>query len=244
MTTPFIAHETLLECPHCDRVFDSQSLRYWVPKGCNVAWDVLVYVGRSLFQRHHSIERLRKQLLTRNVELSSSELEYLGHKFITYLALAHRQASPRINQAMQQAGGYILHLDATHEADAPALMTGMDSLSKFVLANVKIPSERADHIIPFLEKLRNDYGEPVACVHDMGKAICSAVADVFPNSRDFICHFHFLRDIGKDLMEPCYRQLRSCLRKHAATTKFNALGEHYLFLENPLFSPSIAFTMV
>ena len=223
MTTTFIAHETLLECPRCDRIFDSQALRYLVPKRCNVAWDVLVYVGRSLFEQHHGIEQLRKQLLTRNVVLSSSELEYLGHKFIIYLALAHRQATPRINQALQQAGGYILHLDATHEADAPALMTGMDSLSKFVLANVKLPSERADHIIPFLEKLRSDYGEPAACVHDMGKAICSAIADVFPNSRDYICHFHFLRDIGKDLIEPCYRQLRSCLRKHAATTKFNAL---------------------
>ena len=40
---------------------------------------------------------------------------------------------------MTLAGGYVLHLDATHEGDAPALMTGMDSLSEIVLANVKIP---------------------------------------------------------------------------------------------------------
>ena len=67
-------------------------------------------------------------------------------KFITYLALAHHQATPRIEQAMRRSGGYILHLDATHEADAPALMSGMDGLSQIVLANVKIPSEHADHI--------------------------------------------------------------------------------------------------
>ncbi|WP_459904001.1 transposase, partial [Desulfosarcina cetonica] len=87
----------------------------------------------------------------------------------------------------------------------------------------KLPSERSEYIIPFLKRLRRDYGEPIACVHDMGTGILKAVAAVFPNSRDFICHFHFLRDVGKDLIEPCYSKLRSCLRTHAATTKFSAL---------------------
>ena len=223
MTTPFIAHETVLKCPQCRHVFYSEALRRMVPNRCNVAWDVLVFVGRSLFEHHHNVEQIRKALLARNVALCASQVDYLGRKFITYLAISHRQATPRINRALQQAGGYILHMDATHEADAPALMTGMDSLSKFVLGNVKLPSERSDYIIPFLQQLRSNYGEPIACVHDMGTGILKAVAQVFPNSRDFICHFHFLRDVGKDLIEPSYRQLRSCLRKHAATTELNAL---------------------
>lgn len=223
MTTPFIAHETLLICPECQRTFQAEDLRRLVPSRCNVAWDVLVFVGRSLFERHRTVAQIRQALLDRNVSLCPSEVEYLGRKFIAYLAIAHRQATPKINRALQRNGGYILHLDATHEADAPALMTGLDSLSEFVLGNVKIPSERADRIIPFLRKLRGDYGSPVACVHDMGTGICKAVDEVFPGSRDFICHFHFLRDAGKDLIEPAYAQLRACLRKHAATSKLNAL---------------------
>ena len=236
MTTPFIAHETLLTCPQCRQVYYCDALRRLVPGRCNVAWDVLVFVGRSLFERHQNVEQVHQALLARNIALCPSEVDYLGRKFITYLAIAHRRATPRINRALQLAGGYILHLDATHEADAPALMTGLDSLSEFVLGNVKLPSEHADYIIPFLKQLRSNYGEPIACVHDMGAGILKAVAEVFPNSRDFICHFHFLRDVGKDLIEPSYRQLRSCLRKHAATTRLNALvrevrqhlGEHSL----------------
>ena len=223
MTTPFTAHETVLECPRCGSLFHSEALRCLVPRCCNVAWDVLVFVGRALFEQHQNIERVRQGLLARHVDLCASEIEYLGQKFITYLAIAHRRATPRINRAMQRSGGYILHLDATHEADSPALMTGLDSLSQFVLANVKLPSERSEYIVPFLKRLRSDYGEPIACVHDMGTGILKAVAEVFPNCRDFICHFHFLRDVGKDLIEPCYRKLRSCLRAHAATTKLNAL---------------------
>lgn len=204
MTTPFIAHETVLECPQCQRIFSSDDLRRIVPSRCNVAWDVLVFVGRSLFEHHRSVGQVRKALLARNVDLCASEVDYLGRKFITYLALAHRQATPRITRALKMAGGYILHLDATHEAEAPALMTGLDSLSEFVLGNVKLPSEGSDYVIEFLQQLRSDYGAPIACVHDMGTGICKAVAEVFPDTRDFVCHFHFLRDVGKDLIKPSY----------------------------------------
>ena len=223
MTGPFISHETVLYCKQCSRVFTSQALTRLVGKYCNVGWDVVVFVGRSLYQRHRTTDQVRRELQTRNVRLSLSEIEYLGRKFIIYLALAHRDAAPRIEQAMRRRGGYILHLDATHEGDAPALMSGMDGLSRIVLANVKIPSEHSDHIAKFLRQLKKDYGDPVACVHDMGTGICKAVVLVFPDVRDFVCHFHFLRDLGKDLLGPAYDQLRKVLRKHAATTTLSGL---------------------
>ncbi|NQU14799.1 MAG: transposase [Desulfobacteraceae bacterium] len=191
LTGPFFAHETLLQCPACSRVFDSDTLSRIVPSRCNVAYDVMVFVGRALFLRHRSTEEVRTELVTRNVRLCASEVNYLGRKFISFLAMAHRQATPRIRWRMTRAGGYVLHLDATHEGDAPALMTGLDGLSKIVLANVKVPSESSAHISPFLRELQGAYGTPRACVHDMGTGLCKAVAEVFPNTPDFICHFHF-----------------------------------------------------
>jgi hypothetical protein len=223
MTGPFVAHETVLYCKQCGRVFTSQALARLAARFCNVGWDVLVFVGKSLYQRQQTTEQVRCELQTRNVRLSSSEIEYLGRKFITCLAFAHRQATPRIDQAMRRRGGYILHLDATHDGDAPALMSSMDGLSRIVLANVKIPSEHSDHIARFLRQLKKDYGDPIACVHDMGTGICKAVALVFPDARDFVCHFHFLRDVGKDLLDPAYDQLRKVLREHAATTTLSCL---------------------
>ncbi len=47
------------------------------------------------------------------------------------------------------------------------------------------------------------------------------VSKVFPNTKDFICHFHFLRDVGKDFLEPAYGRLRKRLRKHATSTALN-----------------------
>ena len=223
MNGPFIAHETVYECRSCSRVSHSEELLRLAPSRCNVAYDVLVFVGEALFRRHQTTHEVRVGLLARNIRLSNSAIAYLGRKFITFLAAAHHRATPKIRKAMKLSGGYILHLDATHEGDAPALMTGMDSLSKIVLANVKLPSEHADHIIPFLRKVLDDYGTPNACVHDMGTGISKAVAEVFPDTKDIICHFHFLRDIGKDFLEPAYAQLRNRLRSHAITSRLRAL---------------------
>jgi hypothetical protein len=220
---PFIARETVAQCCGCSRPFHSESLLGFVASRCNVAYDVLVFVEEALFRRHRTSLEVRAELIARNVRLSVSEIEYPGRKFITYLAVAHKMAAPRIRQAMEIAGGYVLHLDATHDGDAPVLMAGIDGLSEIVLANVKLPSERTDHIVPFLRKLHTDYGTPRACVHDMGTGICKAVAEVFPGVRDFICHFHFLRDIGKDYLEPAYTQLRKRLRSHATSSRLHAL---------------------
>ncbi len=50
------------------------------------------------------------------------------------------------------------------------------------------------------------------------------MAEVFPDRPDFICHFHFLRDIGKDFLDPVYRELRKCLRKHSISSRLRALA--------------------
>jgi hypothetical protein len=90
----------------------------------------------------------------------------------------------------------------------------MDGLSKIVLNNVKIPTENACQLIPFLHQIKQDYGNPIALVHDMGVAILNAVKEVFPGLPDYICHFHFLKDIGKDLFGHDYSTIRRHLKTH------------------------------
>jgi hypothetical protein len=84
------------------------------------------------------------------------------------------------------------------------LMSSLDSLSEIVLGNVKVPSEKTEQIVPFLEEIKRRFGVPLAVVHDMGRGILAAVQRVFPGVPDFVCHFHFLRDVGKDLLEADY----------------------------------------
>ena len=76
---------------------------------------------------------------------------------------------------------------------------------------------QGEHIAPFLERIKNTFGLPLALVRDMGKGILKAVKQVFPDVPDYVCHFHFLRDIGKDFLGGEYDTLRRQLRKHGIT---------------------------
>lgn len=48
-----------------------------------------------------------------------------------------------------QNGGYILHIDGTSEGASPRLITAIDQVTNFVLANVKVPSEKAEQVTPY-----------------------------------------------------------------------------------------------
>ncbi len=215
------AHETLLCCGHCQNptVYSSSDLSQLVAPGCTVGYDVLVWAGQALFLNHRRAEDIVAELAARHVHLSPSEVGYLGKKFVVYLALAHRQAAPQLQAAMRAQGGYILHLDGTCEGGGPMLMGSLDSLSQFVLSGVKVPSEKGEQLIPFLQDIKVRYGVPLGAVHDMGAGILAAVKEVFPGVPDFICHFHFLRDLGKDLLESDYEAIRQRLRKHGLSEK-------------------------
>jgi hypothetical protein len=221
---PLRAKETVLQSRADGKIYTCQDLKALTPQRCTFGYDVIVYVGYALFVHCRSEQEIIKELAAKNISISDREISFLGKKFVIYLAVAHRESRQQIRKAMERRGGYILHLDGTCEADSPHLFSGLDGIAELVLENVKLPSERADLIIPFLRQIKRQYGDPIALVHDMGKAILSAVETVFPGKPDFICHFHFLRDIGKDLLEDEYQRIRNRLKQHRIRSSLRQLA--------------------
>lgn len=210
----FRAMETILECPYDGAVFKSELLRSLVPFRCTFGFDVIEYVGMALFVHCRNNQEIIKELAEANVFISEREISYLGRKFIVYLALSHQESREQLRNLMAKRGGYILHVDGTCEGDSPHLFSGLDGISELVLNNIKIPSEKKELLIPFFHRIKEQYGNPIALVHDMGVGILAAIEEVFPNLADFICHFHFLRDIGKDLLVKDYQNIIKRLRNH------------------------------
>jgi hypothetical protein len=210
----FNAKETVLECPNDHAVFPSSLLRSLVPAQCTYGFDVIEEAGKALFVRCRNEREIMRDLAAKNVCISEREIGYLARKFVVYLALAHRGSREQLTSAMMKRGGYILHVDGTCEGDSPNLFCGIDGISEIVLGSVKIPSERKELLVPFFRSIKQQYGNPIALVHDMGVGIVAAVEEVFPGIPDFICHFHFLRDVGKDLLLEGYQNIIKQLRKH------------------------------
>ncbi len=226
------AHRSFMYCPDCECVFPSEDFEKWVPPYANVGYDVMVLTGRLLLCEHHTINETVLELKKRNVHISSSQVAYLAQRFIIYLSILHQQSASLLKMHIIEKGGYILHVDGTCDGDSPHLVSAIDEVSNFVLANVKVPGESKDQLVGFLKEIKEQYGDPLAVRSDMGRGLLTGIAEVFPGVPHFICHFHFLRDIGKDLLEKEYALIRNKLKKHKISAKLRyRMG--YEFGDNP-----------
>lgn len=225
----FKAYHTVLYCSHHPElgVWWSDELAQLVPDNSNVAYNVIVTVGKLRFMENRQVDEIQKILFNKHgVDISVSEIEILIDKFIFYLAAVHQQSIPLIREQIKAQGGYILHIDATCEGDSPKLLSSVDSVSGFVLYSAKISSENKDEIAAFLQQIYLYFGRPHAVVSDMSQAIQAAVAEVFGDIPHYICHFHFLAAIGKLLFEKEHDALRKALSQAGISGKLKAFSKH------------------
>jgi len=171
-------------------------------------------VGESFFLDSRDNEHIVSSLREKNISVSTSEVSYLAKKFILYLAVLHKKVYKKTRSFLSMNGGYILHMDGTNEGESPHLISVLDGITEIVLDNMKVPSENADDLIPFLQSIKAAFGVPVAVVSDMGKGILAAIRVVFRNVAVFICHFHFLKNVGKDLFGEENDSIRKILDKY------------------------------
>jgi hypothetical protein len=216
---PFTANETLLYCSNCSNqpILRSEALARQVAPGAIFAYDIMVYIGLAKYQRFRTTDEVVTELVTRNVCISPSEVHVQAKRFILYLAEVHRESQDALNELLKQQGGYILHLDGTCDGASSHLISALDGISNLVLMNVKIESEKAEYVEPMLSEINRIHGAPLAIVTDMSKAFSLAINETFKLVPHYICHFHFLRDIGKDLLTPDYKRIREILRSHGIT---------------------------
>ncbi len=213
------AHRTFMSCPSCERIYPGEDFEKRVPPYTNVGYDVMGLAGRLILCKHHTIEETVLELKKRNVHISSSQVSYLVQRFIVYLSILHQQSASLLKKHIVEKGGYILHIDGTCDGDSPHLISAIDEVSNFVIANIKVPSESKDQLVPFLQQIKEQYGEPLAVSSDMGRGLLTGIAGVFPGVPHFICHFHFLRDIGKDLLVKDYALVRKKLKTYKISAK-------------------------
>jgi uncharacterized protein YbaR (Trm112 family) len=225
----FQAHHIILGCKRHPELgfYRSKELDELVAPNNNVAYNVIVEIGKLRFMENRQVNQILDILLKKHsVDLSTSEIELLIDKFVFYLAAVHQENIPLIKAEIKAQGGYILHLDATCEGDSPKLVSSVDSVSGFVLYSAKLTSENKDEIVTFLSQINNSFGRPHAIVSDMSKAIKAAVVEVFGDIPHYICHFHFLAAIGKLLFEKEHDALRKTLSKAGISGKLKILSRN------------------
>jgi len=194
-----------------------------------VGYDVMTFVGLQRFVEHRQREEIRRELRERyDIALSSGEISGLGQRFLVYLEALHQAHAEPLSVALQADGGWPLHIDATGEDGRGTLLVAYAGWRRWVLGAWKIPTERADAILPRLQTVVARFGAPCAVVRDLGRAMTEAARDLVGSPDQHIpvlaCHFHFLKDVGKDLLTESHDDLRTLFRRFEVMASLRALA--------------------
>jgi len=222
----FVAIEQQGYCPYHPGLppARSEELRRIVAPGCNVAYDVIAHIGWARFVECRQCQEIQIELSRQQaIDVPVRTISELAQKFVAYFQVVHQQSIHLLRKDMDDRGGYILHIDGTCEEGSSVLLVCLDSLSGQVLESRKIGSENHDEIRQVLTGVRRDWGLPLAVVHDLRQSLMTAVAEVFPGTRQFVCHYHFAADVGKDILTPHVDRLRQLFRRTQVRPKLRAL---------------------
>lgn len=231
----FRANETIYVCKSGCRPPDrihaihrSAALASRVPPRKTVGYDVMVRVGLARFVDYRQRDEIHAALEAEGVSLSTGTISGLARTFLTYLERLHLARADRLRATLEADGGWPLHVDATGEQGRGTLLIALAGWRRWVLGAWKIPTERADAILPRLLSVARIFGAPCAAVRDLGKAVIEAlnqfVAGLGLAIPILACHLHFLRDIGSDLLKESHDQLRELVRTLKIRTNLAALA--------------------
>jgi len=113
----------------------------------------MVHVGLERFLHYRQREEIRASLAADyGLSLSSGEISVLSRRFLAYLVRLHHASSPALRAALTADGGWPLQIDATGEDGQGTLLVAYTGWRQWVLGAWKIPTERADAILPRLRE--------------------------------------------------------------------------------------------
>ena len=189
-----------------------------------MGYDLIARVGLARFLQCRQCEEVQAALSQEaGLVVSVRTISELSQKFVAYVQAVHQESSQLLRREMRNRGGYILHIDGTCEEGSRVLLVCLDSISQQVLESRKISSENAEEVTQVLREVRRNWGRPLAIVHDLRKSLFTAAEKVFPGVAQFVCHFHFAADVGKDLLASDVDRLRKLFRRTKVRPKLRAL---------------------
>lgn len=189
-----------------------------------MGYDLIARVGLARFRECRQCEEIQAELSQQaGLVIAVRTISELSRKFVAYVQAVHQESSPLLRKQMHHRGGYILHIDGTCEEGSRVLLVCLDSISQQVLESRKISSENAKEVEQVLRDVRRNWGCPLAVVHDLRKSLFTASEKVFPGVAQFVCHFHFAADVGKDLLSSHVDRLRNLFRRTKVRPKLRAL---------------------
>jgi len=199
------------------------------------AYDVMAFAGEQKLRFSKTLHTIRQVLDGHGIQISIGMLSLYIREFCCRFECLHYAKLDKLGRWIKKNQlGYMLHVDCSSEQKSDTVFVCYDRTSEIALVSEKVPSERQPFLVPILKKVRKRLGNPVSAMSDLGGAITKALEEVFPNAERRICHFHFLRDVGKDILGPSYDAVRLQLNESKINADLNAIERDILSVHSVL----------
>jgi len=192
----------------------SCELAQLVAPGCRYGYDVVAHVGVESFLFGHRLQGIHQDLEADEprIDIPISSLDEQRRRFLYHLGQVHRHAAPALRKPLSQDGSRTWLIDGTLEPGTPVFFGVQDADSAILNGCWKIPTENANAMADCLREMAHDHGPPDRILHDLSNAMSSACEKALPDVPHYVCHFHFVRDVGEDLLTQPQKQLTNRLR--------------------------------
>ena len=175
-------------------------LKLIVAPGMTFAYDTILFVTVLRYVHLMQREEIQAKILRDHYfKISTGSISELSLMGLAYLEQCHFAEAKKLAEWYGK-GCFIIHLDGTNEGGMYTHFVVREGIRGNVLYAEKIVSESEDHIKPVLRKVKRYFGVPDAVVSDMSAPIGKAVEAVFKGVPHRLCHYHFLKAIGKSLL--------------------------------------------
>ena len=179
---------------------------------------VTVAVGLLRWLMDYQISEIQILLESRGISISTGEISNLSRELLLRFYCIHRR-----HMKDMELKEYMLHLDGTGESGGEIVFMAKDGITGITMDACIMPSESSEYITPFLQGISDTFGEPVSVLRDMGIAIRESVSTVFPGILQLICHYHFIKALGKDAFSS-YAELRSSMVSTKALANISGMS--------------------
>ena len=186
------------------------------------SYELEAKVGRLRYMQHKQLCEIREMLADEGKIMSESSISRYSREFVDDIEKLHALHLPRFREIFAERGGYLMHFDSTCEKGSGSLFHVIEGMSKLILGAWRQSTENAEEMIPHVLYLTETIGAPRSIMKDLskqGRLVAEVVVNAYPDANIiiFACHYHFNKDIGKDMLSAQHNALKDCIRGIKAT---------------------------
>ena len=207
-------------CPNGCRTADgniytrhNEEAKMLAMKNHGFGYDIEIEIGFMRYMKHMQVGEIASEYKGAGIKISKATISRYSHQFLDHLEKLHVLRLNGLAESMAANGGYCMHFDSTCEKGAGSLFHVISGWDNWIIGAWRQSTENTQEMLPHVIYLIEILGLPLGIMKDLskqGQLVVEEIRNMYPDAeiRIFACHYHFVKDIGNDILGECHNRLK------------------------------------